>query len=69
VIAPYIEPASSVAEHSNDCPECGDPKPRIRGYRTLATGNVQVQLFCKKCPKWYRIPLSKFESNKKLRGV
>jgi hypothetical protein len=69
VIAPYIEPVSSVAEYSNDCPECGNPKTTVKGYRTRATGNVYVQLLCKKCPKWFGVPLSKFRSDKKLAGV
>ncbi len=67
-LAPYIEPASSVAEHRRDCPECGNPDPIIKGRRVRASGNVYVQLLCKKCPewKWYGMTLGQYDKNKKL---
>jgi DNA polymerase elongation subunit (family B) len=67
-MAPYIEPVTSVADYTCDCPECGNPRYYVKGYRTRKTGSVWVQLLCKECPKWkwYGVPLSKFKSNKKL---
>jgi DNA polymerase elongation subunit (family B) len=65
-MAPYVEPVSSVAEYSCDCPECGNPRPICKGYRHRKSGSVFVQLLCKRCPKWYGVPLSKYKTNRKL---
>jgi hypothetical protein len=65
-MAPFVEPATSIASHACDCPECGNPRPVVKGYRTRKTGSVYVQLLCKRCPKWYGVPLSKYKSNRRL---
>ena len=69
VMAPYIEPITSVAEYACDCPECGNPGPICKGYRYRKNGSCWVQLLCTKCPnggKWYRMPLSRYQKNKKI---
>ncbi len=62
-MAPYLEPITHVGEYPQECPECGRTGAR-KGNRTLKSGNVQVQMYCIKCPKWWRIPLSRYRSEK-----
>lgn len=64
-LAPYIEPITHVGEFPRDCPECGRTA-RIRGYRTRASGQSVVQLYCRWCPKWFLVPLGKYEKNRPL---
>ncbi len=60
--APYLKPITHIGDSPRECPECGQ-RARIRGYRTLSSGNVQVQLYCKDCPKWFRAPLGKLDKD------
>jgi len=65
-MANYIEPATSVAKYSSDCPECGSGRTIVNQKRKRASGTVHIQFSCKECGKFHTVPKSKFESDKPL---
>ena len=67
VMAPYLEPITHVGKYREDCPECGRVGIK-RGQRTRASGQTVVRLYCRKCPKWYDVPLGAYQTYRPVQG-
>jgi len=51
VMAPYLDPVSSIAPNAACCPECGSTRTVIRKQYRTAAGHDRVHFRCKDCGK------------------
>ena len=65
VMAPYIEPVTSITRDASCCPECGSKRTVIVKYRRTAAGYDKVQLSCRACGKFHTVAAGRFEKAKR----
>ena len=65
VMAPYIEPVSTIAKYICDCPNCGSARTVARKeYRTTA-GHWRVHFVCHDCKQPHTVAKSRFDKAKR----
>jgi hypothetical protein len=64
VMAPYLEPVSSVARHICDCPECGSSRTVVRKEYRTKVGHDRVNFVCLDCKHPHTVAKGRYDKAK-----